>query len=499
MTTRISARVVSSSCRGPTSSWGGKDGRLFLLRRNQLGDAADNTKAVDIFQATPAQGTGLPRAPYSNEYHHIHGSPVYWDGPMGRWIYIGGEADYLRAFAFDGNAFAHEPASLSFLNTPIASMPGAIMSLSADGRTPGSGILWASFPFHENSNQGVVEGVMYALDASDLTRVLWHTKQRPGRDAVGNFPKFNPPVVADGRVYLGTFCGPDRKVMLPETAVEGPALADLNDNLLVLAWTGSDPDHSINVAVSAEGNCFCDTVTLSEHSPHGPALASGNGRVFLAWTGTDGNTSLNIISSTDARTFAGKLTIGGHEPGEPALAFGNGRLYLAWTGSDGARSLNVMSSTDGQTFVNKVTLGEHCCDGPALAVIDGVLHLSWSGTDADHSLNVMELADGVTWTNKRTLRESSDFHPAFVARHPPFLVWTGRDAQRHLNLLAARAGSTDLVDKLTFDDLSSGGVGCAVFRDEPFVAWSGTDNPSHVNVARMTPGYLSVYGLLASR
>ena len=110
----------------------------------------------------------------------------------------------------------------------------------------------------------------------------------------------------------------------------------------------------------------------------------------------------------------------------------------------------------------------------------------------------MELADGVTWMNKRTSAKQR-LPPRVRRPSSPLPAWTGRGAQRHLNLPAARAGSTDLVDKLTFDDLSSGGVGCAVSRDEPFVAWSGTDNPSHVNVARMTSEDLSVYGLLASR
>src|SRR5262249_49733455 len=73
---------------------GGKDGRLFLLRRGNLGNAADNSRAVQVFQATAARNTGHP-TPMSGGYHHIHGSPVYWQGPMGRWAYIGRRAAFL--------------------------------------------------------------------------------------------------------------------------------------------------------------------------------------------------------------------------------------------------------------------------------------------------------------------------------------------------------------------------------------------------------------------
>ena len=35
--------------------------------------------------------------------------------------------------------------------------------------------------------------------------MLWSSEQNKARDAVGNFAKFCPPVVADGRVFLASF------------------------------------------------------------------------------------------------------------------------------------------------------------------------------------------------------------------------------------------------------------------------------------------------------
>lgn len=84
-------------------------------------------------------------------------------------------------------------------------MPGGMLSISADGTTAGSGIVWASHPLSENANQKVVEGILRAYNASDLTKELWNSKQQPERDDVGLFAKFCPPTIANGKVYLATF------------------------------------------------------------------------------------------------------------------------------------------------------------------------------------------------------------------------------------------------------------------------------------------------------
>ena len=45
---------------------------------------------------------------------------------------------------------------------------------------------------------------MYAFDASNIGRQLWNSNMNPSRDSVGNFAKFVPPLVANGRVYVAT-------------------------------------------------------------------------------------------------------------------------------------------------------------------------------------------------------------------------------------------------------------------------------------------------------
>ena len=96
--------------------------------------------------------------------------------------------------------------SLPTVVTPAGSMPGAMLSLSADQSRPGTGILWASHPTKEDANHGVVDGTLRALDATDLKRELWNSDQAVGqRDVLGTIAKFSVPTVANGRVYAATF------------------------------------------------------------------------------------------------------------------------------------------------------------------------------------------------------------------------------------------------------------------------------------------------------
>ncbi len=86
-------------------------------------------------------------------------------------------------------------------------MPGGMLSISVNGSTTGSGIVWASHPYRKSALNAVVDGIVRAYDASDLTRELWNSKQNPNRDDIGKFAKFCPPTIANGKVYMATFSG----------------------------------------------------------------------------------------------------------------------------------------------------------------------------------------------------------------------------------------------------------------------------------------------------
>ncbi|HZP61037.1 MAG TPA: hypothetical protein VFB27_12000, partial [Opitutaceae bacterium] len=179
---------------------GGKSGIFYLLDTRHLGHlTAGDTGAVQeltINSLVPPHGS-------------IKEGPVYWNrhGQKGPWLYVWADNDYLRAFRFNGQTFDPTPVSQSTFTAPTGYTTGGSLALSADGQRPGSGILWASIPFNGDGNHGTTPGVLRAFDADDLTKELWNSEQNSARDSLGDWPKFSPPTVANGKVYEPSFSG----------------------------------------------------------------------------------------------------------------------------------------------------------------------------------------------------------------------------------------------------------------------------------------------------
>ena len=49
-----------------------------------------------------------------------------------------------------------------------------------------------------------VAGELEAFDATYLTHPLWTSNDNAARDSVGNWGKYTPPTIANGKVYLAT-------------------------------------------------------------------------------------------------------------------------------------------------------------------------------------------------------------------------------------------------------------------------------------------------------
>lgn len=146
---------------------------------------------------------------------NIHGTPIPWRDNKGVLrIYVWGEEDYLRAFQFNGVEFVG--AGKSKVRAPEMSMPGGMLSLSANGSIEGSAIIWASIPLQGDANAGTVEGILRAFDAADVEKELWNSNLSRDRDHLGMFAKFCPPVVANGKVYMATFAEPAKAGKAPQ-------------------------------------------------------------------------------------------------------------------------------------------------------------------------------------------------------------------------------------------------------------------------------------------
>jgi hypothetical protein len=173
----------------------------------------------------------------------------------------------------------------------------------------------------------------------------------------------------------------------------GPALASFNGRLY-LAWTGTDSGHTLNVASSPDGVNF-DAPALpfrgGVNTDSAPALAVGGTpeELFLAWTGTDPNHHINVAASTNGVSFS-SLFIGQGAFQGPALAGlapTDDLLFLFWSGTDPNHTLNGAYLTTDTGTLTIVTQGGASKLGPAVATLDDVVYQAWIGTDPKMSIN----------------------------------------------------------------------------------------------------------------
>lgn len=168
---------------------GGKEGKLYLLDRDAMGNycascTMTDTNILQSFLATPA----------------IFGTPAFWQNKL----YVGGTSDALSLFAFDATSGNFNTVASSRSATTFQ-FPGPTPSLSAQGAS--DGVLWAidSSRYGVPSAYGTGPAILHAYDAGNLSSELWNSSMAANnRDTAGNAVKFTVPTVANGKVYIGT-------------------------------------------------------------------------------------------------------------------------------------------------------------------------------------------------------------------------------------------------------------------------------------------------------
>ncbi len=264
---------------------GGKQGLLYLLNTASLGhENAGNSQIVQSLQATSGE---------------IKSGTVYWNSPNhGPLIYLWAQGDVLKAYHFNGATIDATTSGQGVLAS--SSAPGATLSISANGSTAGSGILWASMPISASGDHGVVPGIVRAYDASNVGGAeLWDSQQVSSRDSIGNFAKFVPPTVANGKLYMATFSN--------NLSVYGLLPTDFSLSATppsVTVAPGGSGTYSVSVLASGG---FTGTVALSVSG-----LPTGVTANFTppAVTGS-GSSTLNVTAASSTAPGTYSLTING--------------------------------------------------------------------------------------------------------------------------------------------------------------------------------------------
>ena len=161
----------------------GKDSNIYLVDRDNMGKFSPTTNA--IWQEVDGQ---LPGNPPGFKTGGVRSSPAWFNGT----IYYGDAGGTLKAYSVTSAKLSTSPTS----QTAVAfAYPGASPVVSSNGTQ--NAIVWA----HENATPAV----LHAYDAASLTHELYNSNQATGgRDQFGPGNKFIVPVVAGGKVFVGT-------------------------------------------------------------------------------------------------------------------------------------------------------------------------------------------------------------------------------------------------------------------------------------------------------
>lgn len=161
---------------------GGKDGRIFVINRDNMGQFQNTDQVIQEVQ------TGV------NQHDNIFSTPSLWNG----YLYYHCKGDVLRIFSWDVNTglLSTSPISVGSVTYGIY---GATSSISANGTT--NGIVWEI----ETTNQPTGgPAILHAYNALLADQELYNSNQAGTRDTAGPAVKFTTPTVADGHVFVGT-------------------------------------------------------------------------------------------------------------------------------------------------------------------------------------------------------------------------------------------------------------------------------------------------------
>jgi hypothetical protein len=211
-------------------------------------------------------------------------SPIYWNSPNnGPVVYIWGPKDFLKAFQFTGSRFNTTAVSESTIQNSSGFSNAAALSVSASGSIAGTGIVWSSAPLSGKATGVPVPGVVRAFDATDLTSELWTSTQNLARDDVGNYAKFVPPTIANGKVYLSSFSGqlqvygmtppPFQGVLFVQAASATPQTTVAS---VSTAYSSSQTTGDLNVVIVGWSDSTATVQSVTDSAGNNYALAGSS-------------------------------------------------------------------------------------------------------------------------------------------------------------------------------------------------------------------------------
>ncbi len=335
---------------------GGKTGVLYVLNTGNLGqNTSTDTGAVQKFQISTSE---------------LRGGPVYWNRSPANTplLYDWGVNDALKSFAFNGSTFATAPTATG--NVGSQNWPGGILTLSANGTTAGSGIVWATVATSGDAeNNPPVPGALYAFDAGNVATQLWNSNTNAARDSFGNFAKFVPPMVANGRVYVATW---SKQVAVYGLLATAPTLTSISPT--------SGPSTG-GTSVTLTGQNFLSGATVSFGGTPATSVVVASATQITASTPAHAPGAVNVVVSN---------------PGSQSATLANGFTFVApapiltsISPTSGPSSGGTSVTLTGQNFLNGATVSFGGTPATSVVVASATQITARTPSAAQGSVNVV--------------------------------------------------------------------------------------------------------------
>jgi len=287
----------------------GKGGTIYLLDRDNMGQYCSGcSRNSQIVQEIVGASGGL------------WGAPAYWNGS----VYWGAGRDdmsneSLKAFSFNANSsglLATTPASRSLKAFAFSTASPVI---SSNGSSNGIAWILDNSSFRSSCCQ-----MLYAYDATDLGKLLYHSSLAPGgRDYPGGAVKFTVPTVANGKVYVGSQANVSAFGIIDQT----PAAATPAFSLISGTYTGPVVVNISDATPGATIHCTTDGSTPTVSSPLCVAVPVNTTTVLQALATASGFKSSTVASASYQIATGTGINYGGGFTGSGLILNGSAAMH----------------------------------------------------------------------------------------------------------------------------------------------------------------------------
>ncbi len=215
---------------------GGKEGKFYLIDRDNMGKFSTTDKVVQTF-AMANSGSFCVCAYFNGRFYTSAG----YGGTTSSWPLV-------NATITTGSA-QNSPDQIAF--------PGCSPYITANGTA--NGVVWVI-------DKGT--GQLRAYDAANLANELWTSNLNPNRDALGSAVKFSVPTPVNGHVYVGTadhlvVYGPPIPPTAPPAAPTALSASATGPSTIALAWTdNAGNENGFRIERSGDNVNFTEVATV---------------------------------------------------------------------------------------------------------------------------------------------------------------------------------------------------------------------------------------------